>query len=431
MPTKPTIKTLSNNVNGIDMLNTIRAAASATYQDRIPIATQENIQEIGNAMLQYQSTANEFLSALINRIAMVLISSKLYENPLRRFKKGMLGLGESVEEVFINAATARQYDPDKSVTDLYKRVIPDVSAVFHRMNYQNYYKVTISNEQLRTAFLSAQGIEDLIGRIVDSLYTGANLDEFILMKQLITNAVNSGQVTPVTVETMSADNAKSIITTIKATSNAMEFMSNKYNAMGVLTYTPKSKQILITDPNFDAIMDVEVLASAFNMSKAEFLGQRVMIDEFSNLTGAQAALVDEDWFMVFDVYQGFKENYNGEGLYWNYFYHLWKIFSTSPFANFVLFTTQASTVTGITITPNEEVTASKGSNTQFTATVAGTGYKPAAVTWEVSGTNDTSAVITPNGVLSIPTTETNTTLTVKATSIFNSSISNSVTVTIS
>lgn len=431
MPTKSRAQTLASSVDGIQILNTIRANASATYQDRIPEATQENIRSIGNAMLQYNATANEFLSALVNRIALVLINSKLYENPLRRFKKGTIEVGESVEEVFVNAAVARQYDPDKSVTDLYKRVIPDVSAVFHKMNYQNYYKVTISNEQLRTAFLSAQGIEDLIARIVDSLYTGANLDEFILMKQLITDAVNAGQVTPVTVPAMTADNAKSIITTIKATSNAMEFMSNKYNAMGVLTYTPKDKQILITDPNFDAIMDVEVLAAAFNMSKAEFLGQRVMIDEFSNLTGAQAALVDEDWFMVFDLYNGFRENYNGEGLYWNYFYHLWKIFSTSPFSNFVLFTTNTSTVTSITISPSESVTVAPGGNVQFTATVNGTGYKPAAVTWSVTGKNDTSAVITPNGVLSVPTTETNTTLTVTATSIFNSSISNSVTVTLS
>ena len=143
MPIKPAIQTL--NANCIDILNTIRANASSTYQERIPVATQNNIREIGNAMMTYEATQNEFLTALVNRIGRVIITSKSYSNPLRVFKKGILKYGETVDEIFVNIAKAKQFDPGVAENEVLKREIPDVNAVFHKMNLQNFYKVTVSN----------------------------------------------------------------------------------------------------------------------------------------------------------------------------------------------------------------------------------------------------------------------------------------------
>ena len=117
--------------------------------------------------MTYEATQNEFLSALVNRIGRVIITSKSYTNPLRVFKKGILEYGETIEEIFVNIAKAKQFDPSVAEEEVFKREIPDVNAVFHKMNLQNFYKVTVSNEQLRQAFLSSQGINDLIGYIVD------------------------------------------------------------------------------------------------------------------------------------------------------------------------------------------------------------------------------------------------------------------------
>lgn len=427
MATKPTIKTV--NASAMDILNVIRANASSTYQERIPEATQDNIREIGNAMLTYESTQNEFLNALVNRIARVIITSKSYQNPLRMFKKGVLEFGETIEEIFVNIARAHQFDPAVAEKEVFKREIPDVNAVFHKMNYQNFYKTTISNEQLRQAFLSYQGISDLIARIVDSLYTGSEFDEFLVMKQLIVDAANDGKMYAVTIPEVTPDNAKTIVAKIKGISNSMEFMSTTYNSMGVLNYTKKENQIFLIDAAFDAMIDVEVLASAFNMSKAEFMGQRVLIDNFGELTGVYAAIVDKDWFMVFDNWIGFTENYNGQGLYWNYFYHCWKTFSTSPFSNAVLFTTATTAVTGVTVTPPTTELV-KGSSMQFTASVVTTGYVPKGVTWSVTGATDTVSSITPDGILTVPSTETNTTLTVTATSVYDISKKGTSTVTL-
>lgn len=428
MPVKPSTKSL--NANSVQILNCIRDSASATYQERIPVATQNNIRDIGNAMMQFQSTQNEFLNALVNRIARVIITSKSYTNPLAMFKKGIMEYGEQVEEIFVNIAKAHPFDPDVAEENVFKREIPDVDAVFHRMNYQNFYKVTISNEQLRQAFLSAEGVTDLIARIVDTLYSGSEFDEFLIMKQLIADAARAGKMYPINIPAPSAATAKQIVTTIKGISNKLEFMSNQYNYMGVLNFTKKENQILLIDAEFDATIDVEVLASAFNMSKTEFMGQRVLVDNFGDLTGVVAALVDRDWFMVFDNLMSFTENYNGEGLYWNYFYHVWKTFSSSPFSNAILFTTGAVGVTSVAVSP-KAAQATPGQNVQLTASVVTTGYAPQDVKWSVTGNASAGTTVDCNGLVHIAADESAETITVTATSCYDDTKSDTATITLS
>lgn len=416
MPSIPKQQTLT--ANAPQVLNAIRANQNYDYQSRVPEATQGTLKQVGNAILSSFDLQNAFLNALVNRIALVLINSKMFYNPLRVFKKGTIEYGEIVEEIFVNIAKAHVYDPVVAEQEVFKREIPDVDAIFHKMNYKNFYKVTIQNEDLRQAFLSSQGISDLIARIVDSLYSGANYDEFLIMKNMIVDAVKNGRMTSVTIPEATAENAKSIITTIKSVSNALEFPSTAYNAQGVLTYTPKDRQVLILDTKFDAINDVEVLASAFNMDKAEFMGRRVLIDNFADLTGVPAVLVDESWWMVFDMQINFTEIYNAQGLYWNYFYHVWKLFSESPYSNAVVFTSNPNSVTSVTVSP-ESANVAKGSTQQMTATVVTTGYAPKTVNWSVTGAQTPTSRISNTGLLTVATNEPNDTLTVTAVSAYD------------
>lgn len=427
MAVKPRIEKL--NASSIDILNVIRANASSVYQERIPQATRDNIRDVGNAMMTYQSTQNEFLSALVNRIGRVIITSKMYSNPLKEFKKGMLEYGETVEEIFVNIAKAHQYDPATAENEVFKREIPDVQAVFHRLNYQNFYKATISNDQLRQAFLSINGITDLIAKIVDSMYTGAEFDEFTIMKNLIYDAGVKGELYPVTIPAVSTENAKTIVSKIKGISNSLEFMSDKYNAMGVKTFSKKNEQILLLNAEFDAVIDVEVLASAFNMDKAQFIGQRVLVDDFGGLENVVAVLVDKDWFMVFDNFMNFTEQYNGEGLYWNYWYHVWKTFSVSPFANAICFVTGTPSVTSVTVSPST-LTVAKGKSGQLSAVVEVENYAPKTVTWTLSGDSTVTSTIDSNGKITIAADEANTTITVTATSTFDSAKTGTATVTV-
>lgn len=424
MPTIPANVTLNTNVAA--MLNAIRAHASLTYQERVPVATQDTIKETGEAIMAFQSTANDFLDALINRIAMVLITSKSYQNPLREFKRGILGYGESIEELFVSLIKAQEFDPAVAEKEVYKRNIPDVPAAFHKLNLRNFYKVTISEEQLSTAFLSADGVLDLIGRIVDTLYTSSELDEFLTMKQLIANDAKAGKFYPIGVGEITADNAKTIVTKIKQVSNQLEFMSGRYNYVGVPTHSKKDEQVLLIDAQLDALIDVEVLASAFNMSKAEFMGRRVLIDEFTGLSGVYAALIDKTYFMVFDKLVKTTEQYNSQGLYWNYFYHVWKIMSTSPFANAVLFTKDTPSVTLNAITG--EGTAKVGDTKTYACTATSTAYADKSVTWSAQMDDQTVVPIGADGKITF--TQAGTCIII-ATSVFDPSKKKTKPVTVS
>lgn len=410
MPNIPANRQLTSS--SVDILNAIRNSATANYRDYVPVANNnlESIREIGAVIMNFPALQNEFLSALVNRIGRVIITSKMYTNPWSVFKKGTLEFGETIEEIFVNIAKPFEYDPAVAENKVFARETPDVRAAFHILNYQKFYKATIQNEQLRQAFLSWQGITDLIAKIVDSMYTGANYDEFITMKYLLAKHILNGELYPKQVATIQTSNMKSIVSTVKGVSNNLEFMNTAYNLAGVTTHTLKDNQYIIVNAEFDATMDVEVLASAFNMSKADFMGHRVMIDSFGSLdtkrlselfgddpnyvplTDAEllaldavpAVLIDADWFMIYDNLYNFTEQYNGEGLYWNYWYHVWKTFSISPFANAVVFVPGLPSITSVDTSP---ATASvvAGQTILLSATVVTENFQSKAVDWTLTG----------------------------------------------
>lgn len=449
MPTIPKAQTL--NASSVDILNAIRNSASTNYRDFVPTAknTPESIRRIGEIIMQYTPLQNEFLNALVNRIARVIITSKMYSNPLSMFKKGLIDFGETIEEIFVNIANPHQYDVEESENKVFAREIPDVRAAFHTLNYKKFYKQTIQNKDLNQAFLSWDGITDLISKIVNAMYTAANYDEFVTTKYMLANAILDGRLSAITVD---ANDAKGAVTKIKGVSNALTFMSNNYNVAGVQTFTDKSDQYLLVNSQFDSEIDVEVLASAFNMSKAEFMGHRILIDGFGTLDVARlnalfkddpnykepsqdtltalnaipAVLVDKNFFMIFDNMSEFTENYNGQGLYWNYFYHTWKIFSMSPFANALVFVPAVPSVTSVSVSPTA-ITCKKGQSVQLSVSVETENYAPKTVNWK----SDTDGVtVDINGHVTVATSVTAKTAKITATSTYDNTKSGECTVTI-
>lgn len=472
MPTKPKATKNLNELNSADILNVMRSELGGTYADQVPTALKEgdvvdgkkvtkaqsleSLRSIGDIIMQYQPLQNAFLSNLVNRIGRVIITSRLYENPWSVFKKGLLEYGETVEEIFVEIARPYQFDPAKAETDVFKRRIPDVQAAFHTMNYQKYYSTTVSNDQLRQAFLSWQGITDLIGRIIEQLYTGANYDEFLVMKYLIARCALEGKIATSVIPTVTADNARSVTTTMVATAGKFGYISDAYNYAGVRTYTDPRYLYTILTTELSSIFDVEVLALSFNMDKAELIGRQIGVDGFGSIDEARleeifaddpyttytpfteeeltalksisGLMVDRDWFMIFDNYYNMTEIYNPEGLYWNYFYHVWKTFSISPFSNAILFTTVQPEITSVTISPTI-ATVAKGSVTQFTGTIEGTGLVDRSGRFTVQKGSE-GTTISEDGLLTVSPTETNAELIVVYSSMANPAKSANATVTV-
>lgn len=356
------------NASTLDILNVIRQNASYDYQNAVPEVTSAvDIPKVGEIIYGTPALANQFINALVNRIAIVRVQSATFNNPYSILKKGYLEFGETIEDIFVNIAKVVEYTPEKGAEREFKRTLPDVRSAFHVMNWRVMYPVTIQDDDLKLAFLSIDGVTHLIAKIVDSVYTAAEYDEFLLFKYLLVKAISSGKMCPDSIGSTFNENAVEF----RGISNLLPFMSSEYNEAGVKTTTPKERQVIFMDAKYNAQFDVNVLASAFNMDKADFMGRLFLIDDWTSfdnerfeviransdgieevteaelalLEDVKACILDENWFQVYDNHNKFTEDYVAAGLYWNYFYHVWKTVSNSPFANAVVFVDPSATIT--------------------------------------------------------------------------------------
>lgn len=357
------------NASTIDILNVIRQNASYDYQQNVPeVATVNDIPKVGEIIYGTPAFANQFINALVNRIAIIRVQSATFNNPYSILKKGYIEYGETVEDIFVSIAKAVDFNVEKAAKREFQRTIPDVRSAFHVMNWRVMYPVTIQDEDLRQAFLSVEGVQNLIAKIVDAVYTAAEYDEFLLFKYLLIKTISHGKMYPTSIGAGTDLNEAAV--QFRGTSNLLPFMSSEYNEAGVKTNTPKVRQVIFMDAMFNAQFDVNVLANAFNMDKADFIGRLFLIDnwtDFDNerfdiiransdgieevtaeelalLANVKAVILDDNWFQVYDNNNKFTEKYVASGLYWNYFYHTWKTVSNSPFANAVVFVTSADVV---------------------------------------------------------------------------------------
>ena len=325
----------------ISVLNNIRANASEDYQTRVPVATKENILNVGNALQTWDLMYNEFFPALFNKIGKTMIESKLFKNKLARFKSGTILTQQDVEEIFIEMSKAEgAYDPT-GPNPLGRRSGPTVHNVFHRLNRQDYYAITIGDLDVVRVFRSEATLDNFITGLFNSVYSGAEYDEYLHMKNLLAGYTElydycNYQVAPITDEA----SAKAFVKTVRKASQDMTFASKELNASGVNTWTPVENQVMFINKDVLAEVDVEVLAKAFNMGKTDIQVEIVVLDDFGSMTDTYGLLVDKDFFRIWDTLSKMEPQRNAQGLFTNYFYHVHQILSLSPFKNAIRFTTE-------------------------------------------------------------------------------------------
>ncbi|MBP9988955.1 MAG: Ig-like domain-containing protein [Ruminococcus sp.] len=443
-----------------NILNAIRNGESADYKNAIPIANDsvESLRAVGKSFVKFPNFMNNFISSLVNRVITEVINSRSFENPWKRMKKGILEYGETIEEVYTALCKPHKFDQKESEASHFKREFPDVLTAFHSVNYKTFYKQTIESAELKSAFLSWDNFDRFINNLIENMIKSAEYDEFQVMKYCIARAIVNGELHSVFVPQPTETNTNTVISAIKGASNKLLFPSNKYNFAKVTDTTPRDKQILICNAEFDALFTVNTLATAFHMTEAEFMGAKVLVDSFGDfdydrldellnddvtfraftaeekekLNNIPAVLIDEDWFMVYDNLEENTQNFNAQGLYRNHFYHVWKIFSRSPFKSAIVFSSETPTVSTVTVSPTA-VTSAKNQSVQLNVTVSTSGFADKRVTWSVDTTSANKGVVVDGlGRVYLPEAlATGNTVTVTATSVYNSAKKATATITIS
>ena len=470
MAEKPTKAEL--NAKTPEILNTIRESIGGDFQEGTPhvlsageemadgvMATSNDslmsIRAFGQAIMSNVGWQNAFLSELLNRIGLVIISSKSYQNPWANLKRGRLEYGEVIEDIFINICEPFSYNPEIAETQVEKRVKPDVESMLYRINSQIFYKQTIEQVTLRQAFTSSTGVVNLITGIIDAMYTAMEYDERLSMKYILVQRLLNGtmykQIIP------SNATSEQLITAVKTVSNLLMTPSRKYNSAGVLNYALKNDQYVFVTSAFDAQSGVEVLAKAFNVDYVQFSGRYIVLDDFSftpdeldrldiifadepnyirpttqqlnKLKEVPLVTVDKDFFMVYDVEQYFDMRRNQQGLYENNFLHVWKVYASGYFANAVMYVETEPTVTSVAVAPSQ-ATMPKGSSLTMKATVTASDFADKTVHWEVTGGGTDVTINEKTGVLTIGNNATAQAYTVKAVSNGDPEKSGSATITV-
>ena len=432
MPRKSDYKIVNNN--NIDILNAIRNDASQQFADAIPVANGDNVREVGRLIMSDQNYTNEFIMSLINRIGRTIITSKSFNNPLKKYKMGLLEMGEVVQEIFVNSVEERVYSMYDAEKNVFKVAIPDIRACYYAIDSQKVYKATINESMLAQAFLSRNGLTDLVSKIMERMELQDEDYEFKVMQNCIKEAGAKGQLYPIVLTTAptSEAGAKELVKNARAMYSKMKYPETKYNYAGVKTLSSADDIMLIIDSDMEAQLDVDVLAKAFNMEKTEFLGHLTVIPKMP-IANCYAIMCDKNWWKVWDNKITTQSIYNTEGLYYNITYHHWATYHYSPFENAVIFTTDASAITSLTIDP-AAIDGAVDTTVNIPVAVVATGQASKAVVFEATSGSGYIAEMTSDGqscqVKIRPDATVGQTIVIKATSTFDETKTATCTITI-
>lgn len=439
MPTLELVQyTPQNNAELLDML---RGEMDPVYQSRVPAATRAGLDATMNAIANYSPAANQVVDALINLIGAQEIKYQTFTNPLAKYKVGMLNKGETIQEVALGLIKAKAYSTDElpGEQELFGREKTEVQSVYHTVNRRDRYKITIQEDILDQAFLSEGGLSKFIIGLMSQINTSDNFDEFLMTANTLTRYHDKGGFYKVNVPDLhdpnvSGDGVRLFLEEVRTMSDTLPWLSRRYNSRHVPMVTEQGDLELITTPRAKAKMDVQALAAAFNIAKAE-VGARMTVipEEYWPIKGGQAILTSRRFWTIADKLMAMRQLQNPAGLYNNYWWHHQEVVSASPFENAILFTSEEGdtisivdyTITGLTaytLTDNADgsvVTVTNGAATVqrghsymvgILATTDPVGGPNNAVTLTLEGKKVSQTYINQIGILNVSYWEKATTL---------------------
>ena len=456
MGTKNTIKAK----NSAELLSYI-INVTPELKENIDLPVQgQSIAPIGKIIMNNERYRNAFIHT-VNLIGLTVIKRNGWDNPWDFTKRGTLRFGQQIREIINDLCNVYDYNENFSNKERFlQTVVPNVLNYMHEVNFQKFYQTTTSDAQLAMAFET----EDLFTYIDDAiamLYESLKYDTYIVDKYMLCRRILDGTVTSVKIENFANKTTREIVAEMKGISNKMTFRSPNYNPAGIRRATRFEDQIAIVNTDFDGKITTEVLATSYFRNDAEMKTQMALIDGFSDydkerltellgsafvdftadelteLAKIPAMIISREWFMDYDyalnIESGEKQTefYNPTTLENNHFLHAWKVFSTSPFENAVVFTQDDISVKSVTVSP-ATATVSKGQELKLSANVETTGFANKAVVWSISSSVEGMNVVTisADGTLKVPSTATSGELTVTATSVYDNSVTGTATITV-
>lgn len=343
---------------GQQVAHSMYMSASENLRASVGDPLETNSLDFMNGLLEYPETLATEWVTLATRIGRTIAHTNILSNRLAPFKMQNMPLGYTMEEYFVEAAKEHAYDQEASETNVFKRELPDIKTAFYIVNRKSFYKSTVTDDDLRSYFVTWDGVNSLIAKIVDSLYNGDNRDDYNYMKSALTTHYENGFMKIINLANPVTDtaSAKDLARQLTMYASILTEPHNEYNAMGVTKQNELDDLYIILTAESNSFLNIDWLSQTFQLDVANFKTHVLVIPTLPETDNGkvEAMLVDREIYRVFDQKYNVNTQYNGEGLYWNYWLHHWEGIATSRFANAIAFVSGGAenTVTGVTVNPD-------------------------------------------------------------------------------
>ena len=350
-------------VTSLNALREMSVNGSSIYHQYIPVIDENtSISTIAEPVLSVPAVANDFMSMLVNRIVYTQFETKYFRNPLQILEGDRIPLGYAGQEIYVNPAKGRKYNVN-DFAGLLQKYEADVKVQYMTLNSDLQYPVTVTRHDLKKAFTSWESLDRFIDQLSNSLYNGAYIGEYRYTKNLIGSAYSYGGVQVETVSEITNEaSAKAFVKKVRNLFLNFQTPATSFNAWAkvgengnpITTWSNTEDIVVILRNDVRTEIDVDVLASAFNMDKATLMGNILTVDNFdiiddegvkrfdgSNILGM---IADKSWFKIKRQDMYLDEFYNANNRTWQYYLNITKMYEYSLFANAVVLATAEPTI---------------------------------------------------------------------------------------
>lgn len=353
---------MDHQPNGQEVASAMYNISSSNFRSTIGDPNETSSLEFMNGLLEYPDTLGVEFMNLATRIGKVIAHRNILTNKLAPFKMENMPLGYTMGEYFVECAKEHEYNQADAENTLFKRSLPDIKTAFYVVNRKSYYPATITDDDLRKYFVTWDGVNSLIARIVDSMYNGDNKDDYNYMKSALVTHYENGHMKIVQTSAVTdTDTAKELARKITEYVSYLTEPTNEYNAMAVTKQNDYEDIYVILNGKTNSYLNIDWLAQTFQLEFAQFKTHVLVLPTLpSTAQGTIEAIVcDSEIYRVFDQKYSVGVAYNAKGLYWNYFLHHWEGIATSRFANAIAFVSGSVTEKVTAIYANPQVVSVK------------------------------------------------------------------------
>lgn len=352
-------------ITALNKMREMSVKDGGVYHQYVPTITEDtDISKFGSVILDSNMTPvyNEFFN-LLKRIAFFMIENKRFRNPLAFLEGDEMPLGQFGQGVHVNRAKGHDFNVN-DFAGILQKWEAETFTEYYTLNMDRQYAVSLTRAKIKNAFTSWGDLEAFVNGIVNSLYNGAEIDQFNYTKALVTGAYlgHRAQVKKVDA-VVSEATGKAFIKELRKLNRKFQMPSSNYNAWKLLNGDEAKEVITWSNPediglmitaDVEAELTVDVVAYAFNMSLVDaedFIANRVIVvDNFDvydddgkkiqDGSAIQGIIFDRSFFKIKTQDNEMDEFYVASNRVWQYFLNVTKLMNTSLFANAVVLATE-------------------------------------------------------------------------------------------